>query len=212
MEMTDKEFYSSFRDVSKEKLERKNKRMTVLSDANEIEAFNKSTFDEIISKPSEERMMTFVFDTINSFISGGFDYLHYSAIGDMLYDKESLIGMNSNIPILINEEHLYKLKQVIDCLQGFKFVISKDSDENLKYSIWFYKTNVAVNLIPFKRENDNIYVNLKSLDGSYDSIMEYSTSEHCKIPYRHVTDVYDENEYYEDELRPVKKLKFHINK
>ena len=211
--MTDREFYNSFRDVSKEKHERNKKEMTILSNKREIADFNRNTFDEVVSRPYEERMLTFVFDTINSFLSGGFDYIHYSAIGDMLYDNESLIGMSSNIPILVNEEHLYKLKQVIDCLSNFKFIISKDRDEGLKYSIWYDKTNIAVNIIPFKRKNDNIYVNLKSINESYDGIMMYSTNEHNNIPYRYVCGVYDDDtEIFDNEFDSIKKLNLHINK
>ncbi len=208
----DKFYNDTFRSskiINEELKERKKIAITSPSNNELISNFMKSTNNKFVKSYRNEKRLIDAFDEINSIIFAGFDYFHYSNIGDMVSDNNSLIGMSCNIPILINEEHLYKLKEVIDCYDILDFIISKDNKNNVKYSIWYANTDISASLIPFKRENDDIYVDLKSINDSYDGVVSISLGEHNGIPYNNITGAksYIPNEDNEK----VKRLNFHVN-
>ena len=185
--------------------------LTTPSSDNIVKTFLNSTENKIIKIDGDEKDLIDSFDILNSAIFAGFDYYHYQAIGDMINENKKLIGMDSNTTILINKDHLYKLKQVIDCMPTFDFIIRKDEKKRLHYSIWYEKSKVAINLIPFKREENDIYIESNSDDILPQGSIFVSESDHKNIPYKYVVGI-DEDYNEKLENNSVKKLTYHLKK
>lgn len=196
----------------KEKVERNNQQVLSTPSLDDtVKYFLERTENKIITKANDEKNVINSFDILNSVIFAGFDYYHYSVIGDMINENERLLGMDSNTTVLINKDHLYKLKQVIDCVPAFKFIIREDEEKQLHYSIWYKKSKVAINLVPFKRKENDIYIELNSYDNSHQGSMLVSESDHKSIPYKYVIGI-DEDYNEKLENNSVKKLTYHLKK
>ena len=92
------------------------------------------------------------FRLINTIIFGGFDYYYADDVKKILMKDNSEI--NQRISLLINEEHIDKLRTIVDCFPTLEFI-----DYDNKQYVWYKNTNVYCNLIPFERKDGQIIVN-----------------------------------------------------
>lgn len=150
----------------------------------EVKKFNEATLFQIIGDEIDEEEMTNFFDLFNYLSFAGFDYYHYSPIGDMLNEKESIIGTSSTIDVLINKDQLLKLKKVVSCFPDLKFISSKEDGGKQNYSIWYKDTPSRIDLIPFTRKGDNIVIELPTLDKDYSETLSVDENVHNNIPYK----------------------------
>lgn len=160
-----------------------------LTNRNYVEKFKDSTFDALILDEYDERRMIKSFDLFNSISFGGFDYYHYSPIGEMVSENESLIGTKNTINVLINKDHLGKLKQVVDCFPQFEFISYMEDDEH-RYSIWDKTNNTRIDLIPFKRLKDKIEI-VSDDDCEEEFFVRYDSHNDC--PYKSLSFVGNED-------------------
>ena len=100
------------------------------------------------------------FNSINSIVFAGFDYYYIDDFKE-LFTKD-VEEADSKIDMLINEEHLDKLKTTIDSFDSLEFVDYED-----KSYIWYKNTNIVCYLIPFERQNNELVIKEVGRDKRY---------------------------------------------
>ena len=118
----------------------------------EIEKYKENLNKEFDYKREDE--LNDMFISFNSIVFAGFDYYYINDVGKLLMNRQSLEKEGNNIDILINEDHIEKLKSTIDCAEDFYFVSYDDEIGKPKNAIGYKNTLFGFNLIPFKREED----------------------------------------------------------
>lgn len=114
-----------------------------------------------------------LFNSINAILFAGFDYYYVDDVKSML--KEDSRDIKQNFDILINEEHIDKLRSTIECFPTLEFVDLKNDSY-----IWYRNSNVYCSLTPFERKENEILikengkkinqVKVKSIRQNYGSI------------------------------------------
>lgn len=123
-----------------------------------------------------------VFKELCSYIFAGFDYYYASNIGTRINCHRTFQGYTTQIDVLINVEHLDKLKNVIDSSPNLSFA---GSDEPI---ITCKDSEIHFRLVPFVRNEDNsisfnvdgrsVNVNAKELDRFVGKNEEYEELEY----------------------------------
>ena len=144
---------------------------------NEIDSFKNAISSKIVGKNQKDNLAK-IFHKANELLFAGFDYYYASSIVEKIRAKETLLNEKTSIDVLVNEEHLEKLKQTVDCSKDLEF-FSYEEDGKDKYSIWYKNTPVSLNLIPFKREeskgitikypNEKVYLTKDQTDNFFSS-------------------------------------------
>ena len=157
----------------------------------EIQRFNDATFNEILGNEEDKETMTNFFDLFNYLSFAGFDYYHFSALADMINERDSIVGMSSTMDVLINRDHLLKLKQVVSCFPELEFISSKDEEsERRNYFIWYKGTPARIDLIPFTRNSEGKIV-VESQFAEKNSKDEFyaNIDTHNNIPFKQLSTV-----------------------
>lgn len=118
----------------------------------EIESFKydlKKGFDY-----DNEKEISNMFTSFNSVVFAGFDYYYLNDIGELLLNRQPLDQEGNLISVLINEEHMEKLRSTIDCTEDFSYYNFEDENGNVKNVIRYKNTLLGFDLIPFVREKD----------------------------------------------------------
>lgn len=164
------------------------------TDKTMVEEFKKATEMSIIENSANENQMLEFFDLFNVLSFGGFDYYHITPIGEMIEDGESIVGVGSTDLVLVNSEHLSKLKQVIDCVPSLKFMSYMDENNNRSYSVWNVNTNNRIDFLTFRRYQKGIeIVSEDSEDFENPMVLYANEGVHNEIPYRSISSTGNEN-------------------
>lgn len=119
-----------------------------------IERNNKRVFDRINNDdlPSKRSRNEYgeAFKELCSYIFAGFDYYYASNVGTNLKNHHTFQNYPRQIDVLINVEHLDKLKNVIESSPNLSFV-----DYNNQQIITYKDSSIYFRLVPFIRNEDN---------------------------------------------------------
>lgn len=139
-----------------------------------------------------KRQMYDMIHRLNVILSTGFDYYHASTVVEDISEEDGLVGEDACIDVLINEEHLDKLRQCVETARDFHFVNYDDNGVS-RFAISYKNFPFYVNLIPFKREEDNsisFSVNGKDfmyVDASSPLFVNPENGEYNSVEYKKLT-------------------------
>ena len=189
--------YHIQRELNKDRYEQKRNSIRCVSDKKDVKRFKDATMMQIIGNEIEEIGAIKLFDTFNFMTFGGFDYYHASAVGEMIDEGESIIGTDTVKDVLVNYSHIAKLKQVVECFDGLKFIQYNENGEHF-FSIWAEGTSFAINVIPFRQTKHGIeivtVVDDENLVGETEYQLIAREGEHSGVPYKSIYAMIEDNE------------------
>lgn len=116
--------------------------------------------------------------TVNEIMFAGFDYYFTDDIGQELEDG-TIDTYKSSVDMLINKEHLHKLKDTVESYDNLYFISYKDEEDQDRYAIWYKLSPVFINLVPFTRNKNNSV----TIDGDIE-YLDSEIKEYQEAPYR----------------------------
>ena len=184
--MAKEERLESYREIQRIRRERSRNYLRRVTSQKELNKFQDSTMFYIVENEDTEELLTEFFDLFNYISFAGFDYYHYSPVGGMLDENDSLIGISSTIDVLVNKEHLLKLKQVVECFDDLEF-ISYKGDYGQEFSIWRKGTPCRIDLVPFVRRDGQIVIDSPEVSEDYSEELYANELSHNGIPFKELS-------------------------